>query len=98
MSLVARKVVVVSMIAGVFLAGNTLVIAQWLTDLGIPEIANWIRHEFLTGTAIAVIVAMLILLVGSGHGRSVARFRNCPVCDQRLIGNHNYCGQCGSKV
>ena len=98
MSLTSRKTIVISLIAGVFLAGNILVIAQWLADKGVPETANWIRHEFLTGTAIAVILALLILLVGPGQGSRAVTFRRCPVCDKRLIGNQNYCGECGSKV
>ena len=98
MSLTGRKTIIISLIAGVFLAGNILVIAQWLADKRVPEIANWIRYEFLTGTAIAVILALLILLVGPGHGSRAVTFRRCPVCDKRLNGNQNYCGECGSKV
>lgn len=43
---------------------------------------------------------LLILLVKPG--REVAgRFgliRRCPVCDHRLLGRGQYCGECGSKV
>ena len=98
MSLTSRKTIVISLIAGVFLAGNILVIAQWLADKGVPETANWIRHEFLTGTAIAVIIALLILLVSPGQGGGAVTFRRCPVCDHRLDGSSNYCSDCGSKV
>ncbi len=99
MSLTSRKLIVLSLITGVFLAGNILVIAQWLSDKGVPEPAHWIRSEFLTGTAIAVIIALLILLVGPGQssGRGVA-LRRCAVCDKRMIGNPSYCSECGSKV
>jgi hypothetical protein len=98
MSLTSRKVIVISLIAGVFLAGNILVIAQWLADKGVPETANWIRHEFLTGTAIAVIVALLILLVGPVQSSRAVAFRRCSVCDHRLPRNQNYCGECGSRL
>ncbi len=98
MSLTSRKTIVISLIAGVFLAGNILVIAQWLADKGVPETANWIRHEFLTGTAIAVIIALLILIVGPGRSGGAVTFRRCPVCDHRLAGRSNYCSDCGSKV
>jgi hypothetical protein len=37
------------------MVGNILVIANWLAEKGIPEKANWIQENFLTGTAIAVI-------------------------------------------
>ena len=92
---------------GVMEKGEISRIADYITDLegvlaekGIEEKANWIRHEFLTGTAIAVIVALMILLVNPKSGRSMALglIRRCPVYDHRLIGSPNYCGDCGSKV
>jgi hypothetical protein len=99
MTLGIRKIIVVSLIGLVFLSANIIVVANWLAEKGIDEKANWIREEFLTGTAIAVIIALLILLVGSsGSGRAVGFLRRCPVCDKRMVGNVNYCGACGSKV
>jgi len=98
MSLTSRKAIVISLIAVIFLAGNILVMAQWLADKGIPETANWIRNEFLTGTAIAVILALLILIVGPGRSGGAVAFQRCPVCDHRLAGRSNYCSDCGSKV
>lgn len=98
MSLASRKIVVMSLIAGIFTAGNIVVIAQWLADKGVPEVANWIRSEFLTGTAIAVILVLLILLMNPSS-RAVGRIgRSCPVCSHRLLGHPNYCSECGSKV
>jgi hypothetical protein len=32
-----------------------LLVANWLAEKGVPEKADWLREEFLTGTAIAVI-------------------------------------------
>ena len=100
MSLASRKIIVISLIGLVFLAGNILIVANWLAEKGIEEKANWIRHEFLTGTAIAVIIALLILLVNpkSGGSKSLGLIRSCPVCDHRLIGSPNYCADCGSKI
>jgi hypothetical protein len=74
MSLGIRKIIVLSIIGFVFLAGNILVVANWIAESGVEEKANWVRQEFLTGTAIAVIVALLILLVnpkGGSSGRAV---------------------------
>jgi len=42
---------------------NILVVANWIADAGIAEKAGWLRKEFLTGTALAVILALLVLLV-----------------------------------
>ena len=102
MSLGIRKIIVLSIIGAVFLAGNILVVANWIANTGIAEKASWVRHEFLTGTAIAVILTLLILLTGSKHSdgsnRAFGLIRRCPVCDHRLIGRGSYCSECGSKV
>ena len=99
MSLTVRKIVVLGLIGIIFLAANILVVANWISDTGIAEKAGWIRREFLTGTAIAVILTLLILLVSpKTSGRTISFTRRCPVCDKRLIGNVNYCSECGSKI
>jgi len=73
---------------------------NWLAEKGVAEKANWVREHFLTGSTIATTVILLILLVSPRNGSSkVFGFvRRCPVCDHRLIGRANYCGDCGSKV
>jgi len=63
MTLGIRKIIVVSIIGVILLAGNILLVANWMAEKGVEEKANWIRQEFLTGTAIAVIIALLILFV-----------------------------------
>ena len=99
MSLTIRKIIVLGLIGIVFLTANILVVANWIAGTGIAEKACWLRKEFLTGTAIAVILALLILLVNPKmSNRAVSFTRRCPVCDKRLIGNPNYCSECGSKV
>jgi len=100
MTLTVRKIIVLGLIGFVFLAGNILLIANWLAEKGIEQKANWLREEFLTGTAIAVIVALLILLVNpkNANHEAISFTRRCPVCDKRLIGNVYYCSECGSKI
>ena len=100
MSLAMRKIIVLGLIGFVFLAGNILFVANWLAEKGIEQKANWLREEFLTGTAIAVIIALLILLVNPRNAskRAISFNRRCPVCDKRLIENVNYCSECGSKL
>ena len=97
MSLGLRKIFVIGAIGAIFLAGNVLLIANWLTEKGVPEKANWIRENFLTGTTIAITLVLLILLVNPGRSR-INIGRSCPVCDKRLLGNPNYCPDCGSKT
>jgi len=99
MSLTIRKIIVLGLIGIIFLLANILVVANWIADSGIAEKAGWVRREFLTGTAVAVICVLLILLVSPRRsGRAVTFARRCPVCDQRLRGNPNYCPDCGSKI
>ncbi len=97
MSLAIRKFVVIGIIGAIFLAGNVLVIANWLAEKGVPEKAQWLRENYLTGTTIAVTAILLILLVNPGRNR-IGIGQSCPVCDKRLFGNPPYCSECGSKV
>jgi hypothetical protein len=100
MSLTVRKIIVLGSIGIILLTANILVVASWITDSGIADKAGWVRREFLTGTALAIIRALLILLVQqeAGSGRAVGLIRRCPVCDKRLIRDPSYCSACGSKV
>ncbi len=100
MTLGIRKLIVVSLVGAVVLFANFLLLAHWLQEKGVIDLAQHVRREFLTGTAITIIVVLLILLVGPG--RSLARAwtatRHCPVCDTVLRDEGKYCGQCGSRV
>ena len=99
MTLGIRKIIVVSIIGLIFLAGNILLVANWLAEKGVGQKANWLREEFLTGTAIAVIIALLILLVNpKNSSRANSLIRRCPVCDKVLVTRGNYCSECGSSV
>ena len=97
MSLGIRKWFVILLLLSVFLLANVMVVATWLIDTGVCDWARFVRKEFLTGTAITVIVTLLILLVGPGRSK-IGFGRSCPVCDKRLFGNPNFCGDCGCKV
>jgi Cdc6-like AAA superfamily ATPase len=42
---------------------------------------------------------MIIMLSNIPHVvKQLDAVRRCPVCDKRLTGNVNYCGECGSKA
>jgi hypothetical protein len=97
MALGIRKLVVIALAGGVFLVANAFLIAHWLQEVGAVEFASYLRSEFLTGTAITIIVVLLILLV-SQKATSGALFQRCPVCDHKLLGRGKYCGECGSRV
>ena len=100
MILTIRKIIVLGLIGIIFLLANILVVANWISDTGIAEKAGWVRREFLSGTAIAMILVLLVLLVSprTNSSRAVSFARRCPVCDKRLVGNPSYCSECGSKI
>lgn len=100
MSLGIRKVIVIGVIAGVFVMANALAIAGWLADRGLVDWAASIRREFLTGTTIAVILALLILLVpATRSGRGIwGLAKRCPVCDEPVSARARYCRECGGRV
>ena len=96
MTLGIRKLIVLGLAGGIFLLANVMFVAHWLREMGAIEFATIIREEFLTGTAITIIVVLLILLVSPGKGRGL--IRRCPVCDHTLLGRGKYCSECGSKA
>lgn len=93
-----RKLIIVAGIGSIlFIAGLPSIVA-WLDRAGLIEIAAWARVEFLTGTAITVIVALMILLPTEGGLQRYTRSYHCPVCDERLRHHCRYCHTCGSRV
>lgn len=99
MTLGLRKIILLMLIGAIFLMGNIVLIANWLNEKGLPAFADHIRSNYLTGTAVTIIVALLILLTGpKAGGKTLSFSRRCPVCDKRLIGNPKYCSECGSSL
>ena len=96
MTLCARKLVVVGLIVGTLLLANASVIAGRLQEIGLIPWAQHLRKEYVTGTAITVIVVLLVLL----PSRMVWTIcvRRCPVCDCLLLRQGKYCCECGSRV
>ena len=100
MALGIRKLVVLILVAGIFFAANIMIVAHWLQEMGVIDAARNLREEFLTGTAITIIIALLILLVKPGNvaGKAWISGRRCPVCNHRIGGSAKYCDECGSKA
>ena len=93
-----RKLIVISLVGGIFLLANVMFVTHWLSEMGAVDWAVSFRKEFLTGTAITVTVVLLILLVKpQAEGSRFALLRRCPVCDRRIL-RGKYCGDCGSRV
>lgn len=93
MTLHIRKLMVIGIIATVLLLANLTLIAAWIDQMGLEDLANFVRKEFLTGTAVTVIVALLILLVQPAAKQTT----RCQVCD-RSCANGKYCNGCGSRL
>ena len=99
-SLGIRKLVVLILVAAIFLLANAWLVVNWLQEKGLVEWAGHVKSQYLTGTAITIILVLLILLVKPGK-EAVSRvglLRRCPVCDHVLMGRGVYCSDCGSKV
>ncbi len=95
MTLTTRKIIVLGLIGSILMLGNVVLVANWLSEHGVVDWARDVRAEYLTGTAVTIIVALLILLISPRSGGLV---RRCRVCDHVLPGRTKYCGECGSKV
>jgi len=97
MTLGIRKIIVLVLVGALFLVANLIFVTNWLAEKGVIDWAKYVHKEYLTGTAISIIVVLLILLVAPrGQGRRL--IQRCPVCDHTLLGGAKYCNDCGSKV
>ncbi len=96
MTLSTRKLVVAGLTVGILLLANAGAIAGWLQEIGLIPWAQHLRKEYITGTAITIIVALLVLL----PSRVVWAIyvRRCPVCDCLLLRRGSYCCECGSRT
>ena len=94
MSLKTRKLLLMAGIAVVLVLANVWGIASWLDKAGVVNLARCVRREYLTGTAITIIVVLLVLLMPPA-GQFIKR---CRVCQRLLLGSARYCGRCGSRV
>ena len=83
------------LVGTILLMGDILFVANWLSEKGVVEWAETISAEYLTGTAIAVLTALLILFV-SPRTKTGGLARRYPVCDRVLLTKGSYCSECGS--
>ena len=100
MTLGIRKLIVLVLTAALFLVANLIFVTNWLAEKGVIDWAKYVRQEYVTGTAITIIVVLLILLVRPGYSaaRAWAGTRRCRVCDHAVREDAQYCGDCGSRV
>ena len=96
MSIGSRKLLVAGIIVAVLLLANAGAIVAWLEDVGLIPWVQHLRQEYFTGTAITIIVALLVLLPSRVVWAVLVR--RCSVCDAVLLRRGSYCGECGSRM
>lgn len=89
--------IVIGLIGTVLLMGNIVLVINWMQAHGWIDWAQNFRHEYLTPTALTIVVVLLILLV-KPRTESSSWIRRCPVCDHVTRVGTNYCSDCGSKL
>ncbi len=100
MTITMRRLIIVVPIASILLLANFLSLGEWLDSAGVIGWARSINAEYITGTAIAVIAALLILLPSAPERgrRAWLSSPRCPVCDEGLRPGGRYCHACGSRI
>ena len=100
MTIKMRRLIVVVPVALILLLANFLALGEWLDRTGVIGRARSITAEYVTGTAITVIAAFLILIPSTTNRerRTCSPHPRCPVCDEGLRPGGRYCPACGSRV
>jgi hypothetical protein len=97
MTLRIRKRLVVCLLIGIVLLANAVLVVQWLQHVALIDLARWIRREYFTGTAMAVI-AVLLWLLSERDTRGAESKKPCRVCDRFIGVGGRYCPHCGSRA
>jgi formate-dependent nitrite reductase membrane component NrfD len=100
MTLGMRKILVAGVVAAILLLANFFVLARWLDDIGLIPWAETVRDRYITGTAITIIVVLLVLIVPQSRIFIIGRGAQsrCRVCDSVLGRPGRYCPTCGSRI
>jgi hypothetical protein len=96
MTLAARKHFVAGSLVLLIALANLGMFVSWLETLGVLAWARRVCDQYLTGTSVTVIAALLILLP-SGTAIAIC-VQRCRVCDALLLRRGKYCSECGSRV
>jgi len=96
MTLAVRKRFVAGGVLLLIGLANLGMFVSWLETAGVLAWAQRACDRYVTGTAITVIAALLILLPS---GTVIATcVQRCRVCDALLLRRGEYCSECGSRV
>ena len=100
MTIKMRRLTIVGPVASILLLANFLTLGEWLDSTGAIEWAQSINAKYITGTAITIIAAFLILMPSTPtNARTTCTpHSRCQVCDEKLRPKGRYCPACGSRV
>lgn len=100
MTIKMRRLIVVVPIASILLLANFVALGEWLHRAGVIGWARSIHAEYITGTAITVIAALVVLVPSTSQGQRAAYppALSCPVCGEGLRPGGRYCPACGSRI
>ena len=100
MTLARRKTLIISALLAIIVLANFGNLARWLDRVGVIGWAQGLRHEYLTGTAVTIIVVLLMLIVPQSRVLIIGRGAQsrCRVCDSVLDRPGRYCPTCGSRT
>jgi hypothetical protein len=62
MTTLLRKLLVLAVVGAVLVLASIYEVVRWLTHLGVPEMAGRVSERHLTGTTVAIVVALVFLL------------------------------------
>lgn len=93
-----RKLIVITIMATILIMAGLPAITAALDRVGLVPLARSICAEYLTGTALAIILALLILLPSRRRIRVMLRPHMCVVCGEHIRPGGRYCPACGSRV
>lgn len=96
----SRKLVVIVVVGVILVFSGLPSIVAWLDRIGIIGWARSVKAEYITGTAITIIVVLLFVLPSENWIRrcQTKRTQRCPVCEASLYRDGRYCPACGSRV
>ncbi len=92
MSTTNRKFIVITSLLAILAVANINTIAAWLQREGLVNLAEQIRSEYLTGTALTVILVLLVVLVS----RTRQAKCRCNACCQDSTTRDSCCPHCGA--
>ena len=95
MTLTTRKWLVGSVVMAILVLAGVYSIVSWLDGLGLVRWAEAVRDEYLPGSTLTIVVALLVL-VGAPTG--CFAIRRCRVCQRVALRPGKYCSACGSRT